>query len=204
MGSGNYDQDLDDDHRKTRPPIPSGPSGGAVGGAVADHRTVGGKIRARLAPGGTRRQPGRRLIVTGRDARARPGHMAASTAAGAMGNPIARSTISNSDDDIGIASIRSGGRSDRRRDRPADLLGRRGAPHVPRPRTLLADVFDRAEDRVMGLLVARGLRAGAGRGTRASSPRTRSGRSDWRCPGRRYRGRCRGQVRTATGTGASG
>src|SRR5262249_46701700 len=44
-------------------------------------------------------------------------------------------------------------RSDRRGDRPADLLGRRGAGHVPRSRPSLADVFDRANDRVVGVLV---------------------------------------------------
>jgi RNA polymerase-binding transcription factor DksA len=52
MGSGNYDQDLEDDHEDTS--SYSGPSGGAVGGSVADLRTSGGKTGGGLAP-----QPGK-------------------------------------------------------------------------------------------------------------------------------------------------
>lgn len=48
MGSGNYDQELDDDHEDTS--SYSGPSGGAVGGAVADLRASGGKTGGGLAP----------------------------------------------------------------------------------------------------------------------------------------------------------
>lgn len=51
MGSGNYDQDLEDDHEDTT--AYSGPSGGAVGGAVADLRATGGKTGGGIAP-----QPG--------------------------------------------------------------------------------------------------------------------------------------------------
>jgi RNA polymerase-binding transcription factor DksA len=48
MGSGEFDQELDDDHTDTS--SYSGPSGGAVGGAVADGRAVGGKTGGGLAP----------------------------------------------------------------------------------------------------------------------------------------------------------
>jgi RNA polymerase-binding transcription factor DksA len=41
MGSGNFDQALDDDHKDTS--SYSGPSGGAVGGAVADRRSSGSR-----------------------------------------------------------------------------------------------------------------------------------------------------------------
>src|SRR4051794_21492842 len=51
MGSGNYDQALEDDHEDTT--AYSGPSGGAVGGAVADLRATGGKTGGGIAP-----QPG--------------------------------------------------------------------------------------------------------------------------------------------------
>ena len=51
MGSGDYDQALEDDHEDTS--SYSGPTGGAVGGAVADRRAVGGKTGGGLAP-----QPG--------------------------------------------------------------------------------------------------------------------------------------------------
>lgn len=48
MGSGNYDQALDEDHEDTT--AYSGPAGGAVGGSVADGRTTGGKTGHGLAP----------------------------------------------------------------------------------------------------------------------------------------------------------
>lgn len=48
MGSGNYDQDLEDDHEDTT--AYSGHSGGAVGGAVADLRATGGTMQGGLAP----------------------------------------------------------------------------------------------------------------------------------------------------------
>lgn len=48
MGSGNYDQAREDDHEDTT--SYSGPSGGAVGGAVADRRATGGKSGGGLAP----------------------------------------------------------------------------------------------------------------------------------------------------------
>jgi RNA polymerase-binding transcription factor DksA len=48
MGSGNYDQALDDDHEDTT--SYSGPSGGAVGGAVADLRASGGKTGGGINP----------------------------------------------------------------------------------------------------------------------------------------------------------
>ncbi|WP_435020604.1 TraR/DksA family transcriptional regulator [Tundrisphaera sp. TA3] len=48
MGSGNYDQELDDDHEDTS--AYSGASGGAVGGAVADLRSTGGKTGGGIAP----------------------------------------------------------------------------------------------------------------------------------------------------------
>ena len=48
MGSGNYDQALDDDHEDTT--AYSGPAGGAVGGAVADLRATGGKADHGIAP----------------------------------------------------------------------------------------------------------------------------------------------------------
>jgi RNA polymerase-binding transcription factor DksA len=51
MGSGQYDQSLDEDHQDTS--SYSGHSGGAVGGSVADGRVIGGKIQGGLAP-----QPG--------------------------------------------------------------------------------------------------------------------------------------------------
>lgn len=51
MGSGNYDQALEDDHDDTT--SYSGPSGGAVGGTVADRRATGGKTGGGIAP-----QPG--------------------------------------------------------------------------------------------------------------------------------------------------
>ena len=51
MGSGNYDQALDDDHEDTS--AYSGPTGGAVGGAIADLRATGGKTGGGIAP-----QPG--------------------------------------------------------------------------------------------------------------------------------------------------
>ncbi|MFO0958356.1 MAG: TraR/DksA C4-type zinc finger protein [Isosphaeraceae bacterium] len=49
MGSGHFDQQLDDDHEDTS--TYSGPSGGAVGGAVADSRASGGKTGGGIAPG---------------------------------------------------------------------------------------------------------------------------------------------------------
>lgn len=48
MGSGNYDQTLDDDHVDTS--SYSGPSGGAVGGSVADRRVSGGTTGGGIAP----------------------------------------------------------------------------------------------------------------------------------------------------------
>ncbi|QEH38772.1 General stress protein 16O [Aquisphaera giovannonii] len=51
MGSGNYDQELDEDDEDTT--AYSGPEGGAVGGAVADRRATGGKTGGGIAP-----QPG--------------------------------------------------------------------------------------------------------------------------------------------------
>ncbi len=48
MGSGEFDQELDDDHEDTS--AYSGPTGGAVGGAVADGRAIGGKTGGGLAP----------------------------------------------------------------------------------------------------------------------------------------------------------
>lgn len=48
LGSGKYDQDLDDDHEDTS--TYSGPTGGAVGGSVADLRSVGGKTGKGLSP----------------------------------------------------------------------------------------------------------------------------------------------------------
>jgi len=48
MGSGNYDQALEDDHEDTT--SYSGRSGGAVGGAVADLRASGGKTGGGIAP----------------------------------------------------------------------------------------------------------------------------------------------------------
>ncbi|MFO0950152.1 MAG: TraR/DksA C4-type zinc finger protein [Isosphaeraceae bacterium] len=49
MGSGEFDQELDDDHKDTS--TYSGPSGGAVGGAVADGRVSGGTTGGGIAPG---------------------------------------------------------------------------------------------------------------------------------------------------------
>ncbi len=51
LGSGNFDQALDDDHEDTS--SYSGRSGGAVGGSVADGRISGGKTGGGIAP-----QPG--------------------------------------------------------------------------------------------------------------------------------------------------
>ena len=48
MGSGNFDQELEDDHEDTT--SYSGPSGGAVGGAVADLRASGGKTGGGITP----------------------------------------------------------------------------------------------------------------------------------------------------------
>jgi RNA polymerase-binding transcription factor DksA len=48
MGSGRYDQELEDDHEDTT--SYSGPSGGAVGGSVADLRATGGKTGGGIAP----------------------------------------------------------------------------------------------------------------------------------------------------------
>lgn len=48
LGSGNYDQALDDDSKDTT--AYSGPSGGAVGGSVADLRATGGKTGGGIAP----------------------------------------------------------------------------------------------------------------------------------------------------------
>jgi hypothetical protein len=48
MGSGNFDQELDDDHKDTS--AYSGPAGGAVGGSVADRRAGGGKTGRGIAP----------------------------------------------------------------------------------------------------------------------------------------------------------
>ncbi len=47
-GSGRYDQELEDDHEDTT--SYSGPSGGAVGGSVADRRATGGKTGGGIAP----------------------------------------------------------------------------------------------------------------------------------------------------------
>lgn len=48
MGSGKFDQDLDDDHEDTT--SYSGLTGGAVGGAIADLRASGGKTHGGLKP----------------------------------------------------------------------------------------------------------------------------------------------------------
>lgn len=47
MGSGHFDQGLDDDHQDTS--TYSGPGGEAIGGSVAN-RAVGGKTGGGLAP----------------------------------------------------------------------------------------------------------------------------------------------------------
>ena len=48
MGSGDFDQALDQDHKDTS--SYSGPTGGAVGGALADRRATGGKTGGGIAP----------------------------------------------------------------------------------------------------------------------------------------------------------